>query len=79
MTIPMHMMNRSTSVWGPDAREFNPERWLNHREDGSEVIPKKASEIGGYKHLLTFVDGPRICLGRGFALAEFKVCYTDFV
>jgi len=31
-------------------------------------------EISGYRHLLTFGDGPRVCLGRGFALAEIKVC-----
>jgi len=31
-------------------------------------------EISGYRHLLTFADGPRACLGKGFALAEIKVC-----
>ena len=34
----------------------------------------KAKEIVGHKHILTFSDGPRTCLGKGFALANFKVC-----
>ncbi|KIN94393.1 hypothetical protein M404DRAFT_1008378 [Pisolithus tinctorius Marx 270] len=60
-------INRSVAIWGADAKVFRPERWL---EEGG--IPKKAQEVQGYRHLLTFVDGPRTCLGKGFALAEFK-------
>ncbi len=68
MTVPIGAINVSAAFWGADAREFRPERWL--ADDG---IPKKAQEVQGHRHLLTFVDGPRMCLGRGFALAEFKV------
>ncbi|KAI6140753.1 cytochrome P450 [Pisolithus tinctorius] len=60
-------INRSTAIWGADAKVFRPERWL---EEGG--IPKKAQELQSYRHLLTFVDGPRTCLGKGFAVAEFK-------
>ncbi|EIW62267.1 cytochrome P450 [Trametes versicolor FP-101664 SS1] len=67
MTVPIGAINVSAHFWGADAREFRPERWL--ADDG---IPKKAQEVQGHRHLLTFVDGPRMCLGRGFALAEFK-------
>jgi len=74
VTIPIHMMNTSSDFWGADAKEFIPERWLT--EDG---IPKKAQEIQGHRHLLSFVDGPRICLGRGFALAEFKAVLSVLI
>ncbi|KAI0352523.1 cytochrome P450 [Trametes cingulata] len=67
ITVPITSINISTAFWGADAREFRPERWLTE-----EGIPKKAQEVQGHRHLLTFVDGPRMCLGRGFALAEFK-------
>ncbi|OBZ66782.1 GDP-L-fucose synthase [Grifola frondosa] len=67
VTVPIGCINRSETIWGADAKEFVPERWL----DGG--VPKKAQEIQGHRHLLTFSDGPRMCLGRGFALAEFKV------
>ncbi|EPS95222.1 hypothetical protein FOMPIDRAFT_87477 [Fomitopsis schrenkii] len=67
VTVPIHMMNKAVRFWGADAKDFRPARWL--AEDG---IPQRAQEIQGHKHLLTFVDGPRMCLGRQFALAEFK-------
>ncbi|TFY68884.1 hypothetical protein EVJ58_g742 [Rhodofomes roseus] len=67
VSVPIHMMNKSVKFWGPDAKQFKPERWLD--EAG---IPEPAQEIQGHRHLLTFVDGPRTCLGRHFALAEFK-------
>ncbi|KAJ7062770.1 cytochrome P450 [Mycena amicta] len=67
VTVSIRCMNRSTALWGPDAGEFNPERWLTLDEDSF-----RAKEIQGHRHLLTFSDGPRTCLGKQFALAEFK-------
>ena len=66
--VPAHAVNRSVTLWGADAKEFKPERWLS-----PHGIPKAAQEVQGHRHLLTFADGPRICIGRHFALAEFKV------
>jgi cytochrome P450 len=65
--VSITAINRSEVFWGPDAKEFKPERWLI--EGGLDG----AKEIQGHRHLLTFSDGPRTCLGKGFALAEFKV------
>ncbi|KAG2039490.1 cytochrome P450 [Suillus americanus] len=67
ITIPGAAINRSSAIWGPDAKEFKPDRWLV--EDG---ISGKAKEVQGHRHLLTFVDGPRTCLGKDFAITEFK-------
>jgi cytochrome P450 len=61
-------MNRSVEFWGAEAKAFNPLRWID-----ASIDQHRAQEIQGYRHLLTFSDGPRICLGKGFALAEFKV------
>ena len=66
--MPIGYMNTSSAIWGADSRAFRPERWLD-----AAGLPRKAQEIQGHRHLLTFVDGSRMCLGRGFALAEFKV------
>lgn len=68
VTIPIRAMNRSTSIWGADAKEFKPQRWL---EEGG--IQRKAKEVQGHRHLLTFSDGQRACMGKTFALAEMKV------
>ena len=66
--VPIRCINRSEAMWGPDAKEFKPERWLKD-------IDVRAMELQGHRHLLTFHDGPRICLGKSFALAEFKACW----
>ncbi|KAJ6615502.1 cytochrome P450 [Mycena sp. CBHHK59/15] len=63
--VPMRCINRSEAFWGPTAKVFEPERWFAD-------VTVKAKELQGYHHLLTFHDGPRTCLGKAFALAEFK-------
>ncbi|KAF9234848.1 cytochrome P450 [Melanogaster broomeanus] len=58
--IPILVMNRSEELWGPDAHEFNPERWQN--------LPKSVSRIPGvWGHMLSFLGGPRACIGYRFS------------
>lgn len=66
---PIRALNCSEALWGPDAAEFSPERWL----DNEKGLTEEAKAIQGYHHMFTFGDGPRICIGRAFASAEFKV------
>lgn len=70
LIVPIRAINRSEAIWGHDAKEFRPERWLSN-EAG---LTLKSKEIPGYHHVLSFIDGPRMCLGKLFAVAEFKVC-----
>jgi len=51
----VHMMHHRKDLWGADADEFRPERWIG-RKPGWEFLP--------------FNGGPRICLGQQFALTE---------
>lgn len=76
ITSPIRALNRSEALWGPNAKEFVPERWLN---DMSGVVGSKAKEIVGHRHILTFSDGPRTCLGKGFALANFKATLSVLI
>jgi cytochrome P450 len=55
VAVPVRTVNRLKSLWGEDAFEFKPERWLN---DG-EGIPAAAKAVQGHRHLLTFLSGPR--------------------
>ncbi|KAK9368065.1 cytochrome P450 [Lipomyces kononenkoae] len=59
LVIPIVAHNKSRTLWGEDAREFNPDRW-----DG-----RQANNIMAF---LTFLQGPRSCIGRRFAEIEFK-------
>ncbi|BGP59269.1 hypothetical protein NBRC10512v2_000563 [Rhodotorula toruloides] len=54
-------MNRDPKVWGPDAAEFKPERWLD--SEGNLV---KESQ---WKYH-AFNGGYRLCLGQNLALYE---------
>jgi len=77
IVVPVEGINRSEALWGPDAKAFRPERWL---EDGlPDGIPPQVKDVQGYRHLLTFIDGPRICLGRHFAVAEFKAVLSVLI
>ena len=69
ITVPIRAIHLSEDIWGPDAKMFRPERWLS----GDEPVAARARELSGHRHLLTFFDGPRICIGKNFALAEIKV------
>lgn len=68
ISINITAANRDKPVWGEDSFEFKPERWLG------ENAHSKSSEIPGvYSSLLTFLGGPRACIGYRFALYEMKV------
>ncbi|KAF7308932.1 Cytochrome P450 [Mycena kentingensis (nom. inval.)] len=67
VTASIRCMNQSERFWGPNAKEWEPERWFTLDKDNL-----RAKEITGHRHLITFTEGPRVCLGKQFALAEFK-------
>eukprot|EP00164_Ancoracysta_twista_P000368 GFYU01000506.1.p1 GENE.GFYU01000506.1~~GFYU01000506.1.p1 ORF type:complete len:556 (-),score=171.65 GFYU01000506.1:195-1862(-) len=61
-----YAMGRDTKLWGPDAAEFKPSRWIDQ--------PKPSS----YK-FSAFQAGPRICLGQQMAFVEAKIALAHIV
>ncbi|KAF7299062.1 hypothetical protein MIND_00854500 [Mycena indigotica] len=51
-------------LWGPDAEEFDPDRWLDDRL--KKYLLKNSFQF------LPFNAGPRICLGQQFAYNEMS-------
>jgi len=56
------VMHRRTDLWGPDAQEFDPDRFLDER------LHKYL--VRNPFMFLPFNAGPRICLGQQFAYNE---------
>ncbi|KXS15601.1 cytochrome P450 [Gonapodya prolifera JEL478] len=65
-----YVMGRSTKIWGPDALEFRPERWLD--KDGNLLRENQ------YKWPV-FNAGPRICLGMNMATQEGVVFLSTLI
>ncbi|EEP76268.1 predicted protein [Uncinocarpus reesii 1704] len=72
ISIGILAMNRHPELWGPDAETFNPDRWMG---------PGKGNTGGAssnYGHL-TFLEGPRSCIGSGFAKGEMACLLAALV
>ncbi|TLD30520.1 hypothetical protein PspLS_02442 [Pyricularia sp. CBS 133598] len=58
--------NKSKRIWGADADEFVPERW--EKLEGEAATPYS---------MMTFLAGPRQCIGKQYALQEVKVLLIE--
>ena len=71
--IPIQALNLSEEIWGPTAQQFDPERWYD------DNLPDSARNNGFPLHLMTFISGPRGCIGNRFAIAEFKALLCSLI
>ncbi|KAJ3847743.1 cytochrome P450 [Lentinula lateritia] len=73
--VSIYNSNRNPDLWGEDANEWKPERWLS-------PLPKALVEAhipGVYSHLMTFLGGGRSCIGFKFSQLEMKVVISILV
>ncbi|CAG8472742.1 11680_t:CDS:2 [Paraglomus brasilianum] len=66
VTASFYQVQNSKELWGPDAEEWIPERWLD-----ADRIPRNC--------LYGFGGGSRICIGRHFAWAEMRIMLASLV
>ncbi|KAF8645783.1 hypothetical protein AX16_007578 [Volvariella volvacea WC 439] len=72
LIVPILALNRAKYIWGEDSKEFKPERWEN--------LPEATSTIPGvWGNQLTFLGGPRACIGYRFSLVEMKALLFTLV
>ncbi|KAK7695516.1 hypothetical protein QCA50_000152 [Cerrena zonata] len=67
--------NINPAVWGEDAEEFKPERWLSNLPD----TVTDAHIPGVYANLMTFLGGGRACIGFKFSQLEMKVVLSILI
>ncbi|KAF2848751.1 cytochrome P450 [Plenodomus tracheiphilus IPT5] len=68
-------INRNPKLWGPSAEDFVPERWID-KESGRATMNGGAESNYAF---LTFLHGPRSCIGEKFARAELRSLIAAFV
>ncbi|KAJ8521421.1 hypothetical protein ONZ45_g1869 [Pleurotus djamor] len=64
--------NRLPEVWGPDADQWNPRRFLEKPTD-------KQTSVGVFANLMTFSAGIRGCIGWRFALIELQALLVEMI
>ncbi|KAE8999111.1 hypothetical protein PF011_g14761 [Phytophthora fragariae] len=69
--LAFYTTGRLTSVWGEDALEFKPERFLD--AETGEVTKVSSSKF------CAFSAGPRICVGRNLAFLEMKIVIANIL
>ncbi|KAF9523587.1 cytochrome P450 [Crepidotus variabilis] len=70
VAIPLNVLHTEEEIWGDDAKEFRPSRWLDDNVT-RDMKAKRAGPIKDYE-LLAFSAGPRSCIGKTFAITEIK-------
>lgn len=59
-------LHRDPDIWGADANEFNPERFSSGISSACKVP----------QAYIPFGLGPRLCIGKNFAMVQLKVVIT---
>ena len=62
-------LGRSKKIWGDDADDFRPERWLVGEEGGGPTL----KSVSSYEYPV-FNAGPRLCVGK--KMAELLAVYV---
>ncbi|KAH9994081.1 cytochrome P450 [Russula compacta] len=73
--LHIYNLNRDPSIWGDDAAEWKPERWL-------APLPESVAEAkiqGVYANTMTFIGGGRSCIGFKFSQLEMKVVLSQII
>ncbi|KAH8984241.1 cytochrome P450 [Lactarius akahatsu] len=71
----IYNLNRDPSIWGADAAEWKPERWL-------APLPQSVADAniqGVYANTMTFIGGTRACIGFKFSQLEMKVVLSQII
>lgn len=71
--VPIRVINTWKNMWGEDAEEFRPERWLE--------LPESSSTSGGTAgfKFMSFLAGPHACIGKTMSLVEMRAVLASLI
>ncbi|KAK7691817.1 hypothetical protein QCA50_005220 [Cerrena zonata] len=75
VVVGIRSCNLNTDIWGEDALEFKPERWMTQ-------LPNTVTDSripGVYSNLMTFNGGGRSCIGFKFSQLEMKIVLSVII
>ncbi|PCH44234.1 cytochrome P450 monooxygenase pc-bph [Wolfiporia cocos MD-104 SS10] len=64
VSVPTYHLHRDENIWGENASEFYPERWIEASGD------QKKAMLDAF---VPFSIGPRACIGRNLALMQLHI------
>ncbi|KFK22353.1 hypothetical protein AALP_AAs42226U000100 [Arabis alpina] len=70
IVISIYAVGRMRSIWGDDAEDFRPERWISDKG--------KLRHEPSYK-FLAFNAGPRSCLGKKLSFLQIKTVAVEII
>ncbi|ORY68971.1 cytochrome P450 [Pseudomassariella vexata] len=73
-----YAINRHPRFWGDNADMIVPERWIDTLPDGTTRPNKTGGTTTNFSEL-TFLHGPRACIGRDFAKAELRCAVAGVI
>ncbi|KAI0154115.1 cytochrome P450 [Xylariaceae sp. FL1272] len=88
IVISPRATNRDERLWGEDAKVFNPDRYLSRPQETHhdplehEAYEVHSSKTSGHRSNyanLTFLHGPRSCIGQSFSRAEMAILLAQLV
>lgn len=79
LLFPIWATNTDPLLWGPDAADFKPERWLTPEQGGiSENNAGSGGATSNYA-FMTFVHGPHSCIGGNFSKSEMACLLAAWI
>lgn len=70
-----YITGRNKKIYGDDAEEFYPDRWLQREDEDDEAFTERMQRFNSA--WLAFGGGSRICLGRNLSQMEvYKIIPT---
>ena len=73
-----YAINRCPLFWGDNGDEFLPERWIDTDKNGNQVPNNNGGASTNFAQI-TFLHGPRACIGKDFARAELRCAVAGVV